>query len=78
MKHAIFTTYGQTPIKNIPTPIKRFTGNQEDEEELTPATTYSTEEIAAGTVIELLNQIRFLLFALVVIKVICLIHCSKK
>lgn len=79
MKHRIFTTYAQTPIKNIPTPIRRFTGGpEENEDALVPATTFNAEDNTVGMVIELLDQIRMLLFILIVVKVICLIHCSKK
>ena len=79
MKHRIFTTYAQTPIKNIPTPIKRFTGDSEEEEEtLVPATTLVPEDEALETAVELLNQIRVLLFVIIIIKVVCLIICNKK
>lgn len=78
MKHRIFTTFGATPIKNIPTPIKQFnlaTGEDEnaEQEALVPATTYDVQEDNMDAALIMLNQIRVLLLILVLLKVGCLI-----
>lgn len=78
MKHRIFTTFGATPIKNIPTPIKRFdfaTGEDEvaEQETLVPATTYDVENDNMDAALIMLNQIRVLLLILVLLKIGCLI-----
>ena len=79
MKHRIFTTYAQTPIQKITTPTKRFTRDYDEEEEtVVPAATLVPEDEALETAVELLNQIRVLLFVIIIIKVVCLIICNKK
>lgn len=77
MKHKIFTTYGETPIKNIKTPIRRFNGDGEDEDFMPNNLTYASEctEAQAAT-IELLEHIRALLVVIIIVKIICL--CFKK
>lgn len=70
-KRRIFSTYGPTPIKNVPTAINRFNGvTDEDEDPDTLVPVYEEENEA---VVELLSQIRTILFILLIMKIICLI-----
>lgn len=73
-RHRIFTTYGDTPIKNVKTPIRRFSGEPEDEENVQENTIAFAE--VNDPAVDLLAQIRTLLVILIIIKVICL--CIKK
>ena len=72
-KHRIFTTYGETPIKNIKTPIRRFSGDPE-EETVTPQEEIVYTEISDNSAI--LGQIRTLLVVIIILKIICM--CIKK
>ena len=72
MKRPIFTTYGDTPIKNVKTPINRFDGDPEDDEPMVLTSQEITTEEHMEAAVSLLNQIRVLLFVLVVLKLICL------
>lgn len=73
-RHRIFTTYGDTPIKNVKTPIRRFSGEPEDEENVQENTIAYAE--VNDPAVDLLAQIRTLLVILIIIKIICL--CIKK
>lgn len=73
-RHRIFTTYGDTPIKNVKTPIRRFSGEPEDEENVQENTIAYAE--VNDPAVDLLSQIRTLLVILIIIKIICL--CIKK
>lgn len=75
MKHRIFTTYADSPIKNIKTPIRRFNGDPDEDNDVI-TTEYTDAEITASMSIELLQHIRTLLLLILVVKIICL--CIKK
>lgn len=68
MKRRIFTTYGDEPIKNIKTPIRRFNGETEEDEVTNNTVIYANEDVNT----ELLFQIRALLVVIIIIKIICL------
>ena len=74
MKRPIFTTYGDTPIKNVKTPINRFDGDPDEEEPMVIPTTDITADERMETAISMLNSIRVLLFVLVILILICLIR----
>ena len=73
MKRRIFSTYGPTPIKNVPTAINRFNGCNDEDEEPDVQTLAPIYEEADEAIVELLSQIRTILFILLVMKIICLI-----
>ena len=73
MKRRIFSTYGPTPIKNVPTAINRFNGVTDEDEDPDIQTLAPVYEDADEAVVELLSQIRTILFILLVMKIICLI-----
>ena len=75
MKRRIFTTYADSPIKNIKTPIRRFNGDPDEDNDVI-TTEYTNAEITASMNIELLQHIRTLLLLILVVKIICL--CIKK
>lgn len=75
MKRRIFTTYADSPIKNIKTPIRRFNGDPDEDNDVI-TTEYTDAEITASMSIELLQHIRTLLLLILVVKIICL--CIKK
>lgn len=73
MRHRIFTTYGDTPIKNVKTPIRRFDGDPDEEDKVIETVPVYTE--ADDATIQLLEQIRALLVVIIIIKIVCL--CIK-
>jgi len=75
MKRRIFATYADEPIKNIKTPIRRFNGDPDEDNDVI-TTQYTDAEITASMSIELLQHIRTLLLLILVVKIICL--CVKK
>ena len=70
-KHFIFKTYGATPIKNVPTPINRFDGNPDEED--AQVLVSSTDEEKIDAALDMLNHIQVILFAILILKLICLI-----
>ena len=79
----IFATFGETPIKNIKTPIKRFNGDEEEEVVYTPQDNdYYPQHpyygmpanVTEEDTYRVLYQIKVLLFVLIILKLICLIR----
>lgn len=71
MKRRIFTTYADSPIKNIKTPIRKInfaTG----EDEVETATQPTTVEAATTASMDMLERIHTLLIVVIVIQLICL------
>ena len=78
-KKSIFTTWAETPIKNVKTPIRRFDGESDEQEIIEyPVPEYEYEDCTNADVCLLLNHIKAMLFVLLVLKVSCLIFCSRK
>lgn len=71
MKRRIFTTYADSPIKNIKTPIRKINfATGEDEVETVTQTT--TVEAATTASMDMLERIHTLLIVVIVIQLICL------
>ena len=75
MKHSIISRWSNTPIKNIPTPINRFNGGDEDEDYEPITAREEREEISesGAVMLHMISEVRFLLIVLIVLKVICLL-----
>ena len=70
-KHQIFSTYADTPIKNVKTPIRRFNGDPEDEDIMQAEVVPVYTDADAATV-QLLEHIRALLLVILILKIVCL------
>lgn len=70
-KHQIFSTYADTPIKNVKTPIRRFNGDPEDEDIMQTEVIPVYADADAAT-IQLLEHIRALLLVILILKIVCL------
>lgn len=71
MKRRIFTTYADSPIKNIKTPIRKINfATGEDEAQTTTRTT--TVEATTTPSMDMLQRIHTLLIVVIVIQLICL------
>lgn len=72
---SIFRTWESSPIKNVKTPIRRFNGEDDEDTEITPVVTDPTQpETNSDDLYVALNQIKFMLFVLLIMKLICLIR----
>ena len=70
-KHQMFSTYADTPIKNVKTPIRRFNGDPEDEDIMQAEVVPVYTDADAATV-QLLEHIRALLLVILILKIVCL------
>lgn len=71
MKRRIFTTYADSPIKNIKTPIRKINfATGEDEAETATLTT--TVQASTTPSMDMLQRIHTLLIVVIVIQLICL------
>lgn len=74
-KRSIFSTWSPIPTKNVKTPIRHFDGeSEEDLENLNEPIVTSETETNLDDVYVALSQIKFALFILIVLKLICLIR----
>ena len=71
MKRRIISTYADTPIKNIKTPIRKINYATGEDEISEDTINYTVEENDA--VVEQLQIIKVLLIVIIALKVICLI-----
>ena len=71
MKRRIFTTYADSPIKNIKTPIRKlnFATGEDEAQAAAPTTTVVADTTPS---MDMLQRIHTLLIVVIVIQLICL------
>lgn len=70
VKKHIFATYGSTPIKNVKTPIRKWAGNETEEQEVVEFNDQQIQYVSDEY--RVLQHIRLLLLIIIVLKLICL------